>query len=269
MTARRVAFVIVVISLLSCEAPPSSSSTDGSVSPTGPSAEFRPPPLALPGPGVTLSGRILEVARDGTRRPIGARQLHVEVDVSDVRDPNRGGWAPVEADGRYRVTGVLDGRFVKIAGVDIGRPSSYRFCATNTTIRGDTELDVSLFLPGAVVPTPILSGQVFRMIDGKPTPVRGVDMYYRSRGYGSDVIEYTDADGRYSMCGIPPMPGTLSMYCGNDVQAVNQAVDIRADQVIDIDVTTFYECLAIVTARTSTGQLWLWFTNSLRPLRSS
>ena len=58
-------------------------------------------------------------------------------------------------------------------------------------------------------------------------------------------MEYTDVDGRYSMCGIPPMPGTLSMYCGNDIQVVNQAVDIRANHVIDIDVTKFYECLAI------------------------
>jgi hypothetical protein len=206
--------------------------------------------VALPGPGVTLSGRILEVARDGTRRPISVRQVHVEVDVSDVRDANRGGWVPVDADGRYRVTGVLDGRFVKISGVDTtGHPASYRFCATNTTTRGDTELDVPLFLPGAVVPTPTLTGQVFRMIDGKPTPVLGADMYYRSRGHGSDVTEFTDADGRYSMCGIPPMQGTLSMYCGNDIQVVNQAVDIRSNHVIDIDATAFYECLALLVSK--------------------
>ncbi len=203
--------------------------------------------MAFPGPGVTLSGRILEVTRDGARRPISVRQVAVEVDVSDVADPNRGGFVPVDADGRYRVTGVLDGRFVKITGVDtIGRPSSFRFCATNTTMRGDTELDVPLFLPGAAVPTPTLSGQVFRIIDGKPAPVAGADVYYRSRGHGSDVWEYTNADGRYSLCGIPPMPGTLSMYCGNDTQVVNQAVDIRANHTIDIDATKFYECLALL-----------------------
>ena len=242
----------MVGSLVSCE-DPSSSSTGGRpspIAPTTPATEFRPPPLVLPGPGVTLTGRILEVTRDVTRRPISARQVSIEVDVSDVRDPNRGGWAPVDADGRYRVTGVLDGRFVKIKGVDTtGVRSVYRFCATNTTTRGDTELDVPLFLPGADIPTPTLSGQVFRMIDGKPVPVAGADVYYRSRGYGSDVIEYTDADGRYSMCSIPPMPGTLSMYCGNDVQVINQAVNIRANHVIDIDATKFYECLSLVQPR--------------------
>lgn len=247
---RPIAIMIMLVSLASCR---DSSSTSRSPSPTAPSTESaagtlgpQPPPLALPGPGVTLSGRILEVTQDGTRRPISVRQVHIEVEVSDVRDPNRGGWAPVDADGRYRVTGVLDGRFVKITSVDTtGRAPSYRFCGTNTTTRGDTELDVPLFLPGAAVPTPTLSGQVFRMIDGKPAPVAGADVYYRSRGHGSDVWEYTDSDGRYSLCGIPPMPGTLSMYCGNDIQVVNETVDIRANHVIDIDATTFYECLAL------------------------
>jgi hypothetical protein len=245
MTPQRTAITIIVISLAACEDPPRSSSTDGGSVPTAPSTAFRPP-LALPGPGVTLSGRILEVAPNGTRRPISARQVQIEVDVNDVRDPNRGGWVPVDADGRYRVTGVLDGHFVKITGVDTtGFGSLYRFCGTNTTTRGDTELDVPLFLPGAAVATPTLSGQVFRMIDGKPVPVGGADVYYRSRGYRSDVIEYTDADGRYSMCGIPQMPGTLSMYCGNDIQVVNQSVDIRADHIIDIDATDFLECLLL------------------------
>jgi hypothetical protein len=172
--------------------------------------------------------------------------VSVEVDVSDVVDPNRAGWAPVDADGRYRLPGVLDGRFVKITGVDTSDlAQSYRFCGTNTTTHGDTVLDVLLYLPGAVLPTPILSGQVFRTIEGKRVPVPGADLYYRSRGYGPDVIDYTDSNGHYSLCGIPRMPGTLSMYCGNDIQVVNQPVDIRANHEIDIDATNFYECLAL------------------------
>ena len=258
MTGRLLAITVTVVSLASCGDSSSLPSTGSSPSPTAPSTEpvsraprTEPPlpPLELPGPGVTLSGRILEVTRDGTRRPISVRQVNVEVDVSDVRDPNRGGWVPVDADGRYRVTGVLDGRFVKITSVDTTGPSRHRFCGTHTTTRGDTELDVPLFLPGAIVPTPTLSGTVFTMIDGKPTPLAGADVYYTSRGYGSDVWQYTDSDGRYSLCGIPPMPGTLSMYCGNDIQVVNQAVDIRANHVIDIDATKFYECLALSPPR--------------------
>jgi hypothetical protein len=198
-----------------------------------------------PGPSVTLSGRVLEVAPDGTRRPISARQLSVEVDGADATDPRRGGWVPVGANGRYSLSGVPDGRFVKIAGVDTtGRPPHYRFCATNTTTHGDTELDVPLFLPGAAVPTPTLSGQVFAMIHGKPVPLAGVDVYYASRGYGPDVVDSTDSDGRYSLCGIPPIPGTLYMICSNDVTPYSRAVDVRANHVIDIDATTFYECLA-------------------------
>ena len=232
------AITITAVSLASCDDSSRSSSTGRSPSPTAPSQQPQPetppapppPPLPLPGPGVTLSGRVFEVAPDGSRRPISVRQVSVEVDVSDVTDPNRGGWVPVDADGRYRVTGVPDGRFVKITGVDTtSRTPSYRFCGTNATTRGDTELDVPLFLPGAALPTPTLSGQVFRMIDGKPVPAVGADVYYRSRGFSSDVWAYTDSDGHYSLCGIPPMPGTLSMYCGNDIQVVNETVDIRAE----------------------------------------
>ena len=243
-----------LVALVSCRDPSSSPSTGPNPLAPSPSPAPQPPPVVLPGPGVTLSGRILEVAPDGTRRPISARQVHVEVDVSEVTDPNRGGWVPVGADGRYRLSGVLDGRFVKITSVDTsGLRSRYRFCGTNTTTRGDTELDVPLFLPGAAVPAPTLSGQVFTMIDGNPVPLAGADVYYVSRGYGSDVWEYTDSEGRYSLCGIPALPGTLSMFCGNDIQVYNQTVDIRANHVIDIDATTFYTCLALVRPITATA----------------
>ncbi len=200
--------------------------------------------IVLPGPGITLSGGIFEVLPDGTRRPTSARTVDVEVDVGNPSDPQHGGSAPVGADGRYRVSGVPDGRFVKISSVDT-TPANlrYRFCATNTITRGDTELDIALFLPGAAVPTPTLSGQVSAAIDGKQVPVAGADIYFRSRANGPDVHERTDSDGRYSLCGIPPIPGVLYMICGNDADAYRRSVDIQVDTVIDIDATSFYRCL--------------------------
>jgi hypothetical protein len=202
-------------------------------------------PTALPGPGVALSGTILEVSPDGTRRPISASQVLVQVDVAAVTDPNRGGWVPVGTDGRYQVSGVLDGRFVKITGVDTGGPLRHRFCGTNTITRGDTQLDVLLFLPGAGLPTPTLSGQVFTVVDGKRTPLAHAEVYYKSRGYGSDVADSTDTDGRFSLCGIPRIPGTLLMICGNDETAYSEAVNIQANTVIDIDATRFISCLSL------------------------
>jgi hypothetical protein len=201
----------------------------------------------LPGPGITLSGAIFEVLPDGTRRSIGARQVAVEVDVATPLDPQRGGWVPVGPDGRYRVSGVPDGRFVKVASVDTtGNTRRYQLCATNTITRGDTELDIALFQPGAVLPTPTLSGQISAMIDDKLVPLAGADIYFRSRAFGPDVLQLTDSDGRYSLCGIPPIPGELYMVCGNDVTAYSRAVDIRADAVVDIDATAFYRCLALL-----------------------
>lgn len=181
---------------------------------------------------------------DGTQRPVAARQVSVEVEVDSPTDPQRVGWAPVAADGSYRVSGVPDNRFVKIAGVDTsGLRSSYRFCATNTITRGDTTLDVPLFLPGAALPGRTLSGRVSALIDGQQTPLPDVDVYYQSRGYGPDVVGSTDSDGRYSLCGIPAMPGTLYMFCRNDERPFRQAIDIRQDTIFDIDATSFYKCL--------------------------
>jgi len=201
---------------------------------------------ALPGPGVTLSGGIFEVLSDGTRRSVSARKVDVQVDVSSVSDPERGGWVAVGSDGHYALSGVPDGRFVKITSVDtIGNPapSAYRLCGTNTVTAGDTQLNVSLYQPGATLPGPTVSGQISAMIDGRQVPLAGAEIYYQSKGFGPDVWAHSDADGRYSLCGIPSLPGQLYMICGNDIEAYRQQVAIVADTIIDIDATKFYRCL--------------------------
>jgi hypothetical protein len=219
-------------------------------SPTSQTATtLEPQAKVLPGPGVTLSGRVHEVRPDGSRTPIAARQVAIEVEVSDVRDPNRGGWVPVSADGRYRVEGVLDGRFVKVVGVDTSpSPRRYKLCAANTMMRGDTQFDIAVFQEGAPLPGPTLSGRIVAMIDEKLVPVAGADIYFTSlRGYGSDVWQFTDRDGRFNLCGIPPIPGEVRIFCGNDILIYRQAVDIRTDTVIDIDATSFYRCLGLTS----------------------
>jgi hypothetical protein len=210
------------------------------------------PTPTLPRSGVTLSGQIMEVTAGGTRGTIAARQLQVEVEVNSPFDPQRGGWVPVGADGRYRLSNVPDGRFVKITYVDMGRPTEHRFCATNTVIRGDTTLDVLLFLPGAPLPPLSLSGQVFRIVDGMRVPVAGAGVYFATRAYGADVVAWTDSDGRYSLCGIPASQGHMYMFCGNDVVPYDQPVLVQANRVIDIDATTFHDCLWLVAPRART-----------------
>ena len=185
----------------------------------------------------------MEVTADGTRRPIGARQLSVEVEVNTPQDPQRGGWVPVGPDGRYRLSNVPDGRFVKITYVDLGRVTEHRFCATNTVIRGDTTLDVLLFLPGATLPPLSVTGQVFRVVDGVRVPVAGADVYFRTRAYGADVAAWTNSDGQYSLCGVPRSQGRLYMFCSNDVVPYDLPVLIQANSVIDIDTTSFHSCL--------------------------
>ena len=224
--------IVTFVAIASCRGAPTS--------PLPPANPVAP----SPSPTVTLSGEIVDVLPDGTRRrSIGARQVNIEVEVGSPTDPQRGGWVPVDADGRYRLTNVPNGRFVKITSVSFLYSNEHRLCATNTITAGDTELDVALYLPGADVPGPTLSGQVSAVINGQRVPLDRVDIYFRSRGFGPDLVEFTDSNGRFTLCGIPPIPGTLYMFCANDIQPYELAVDIRADTVIDIDATPFYQCL--------------------------
>jgi hypothetical protein len=210
------------------------------VSCSGPSSSPSPALTA----GITLSGNILEVLPDGTRRPISARNVSVEVEVASPRDPQRGGSIPVAADGSYRLSGVPDGRFVKITGVDAGTSSGHRFCGSHTITHGDTKLDIPLFLPGASLPGPTLSGQVFTLVNGTRVPLVGTDVYYQSRAYGPDVSQSTDDDGRYNLCGIPQIAGSLYLVCANEALASSQPVDTSSGSaVIDIDATQFSACL--------------------------
>jgi hypothetical protein len=186
---------------------------------------------------------VFEVLTEGTRRPIRAQTLRVEIDLDSPLDPQRHGVAVVDAQSRYGLR-VPDGRFIKVTSVDTLTPGRWRFCATNTIMRGDTVLDVNLYAPEAPVPGPILSGQVFAVISGVRTPVISKEVYFKSRGFAPDVAEITDGDGRYSFCGIPSIPGELYMVCGNDVSAdLGGPVEVRTDTVIDIDATEFYTCL--------------------------
>jgi hypothetical protein len=249
--SRYLILTLALVALVACSGPsnfplpvhnPLASSPAPAPEPSPPAPTPEPPPASLPGPGITLSGRIFEVSADGTRRPISARQVDVEVDVDGPTDPKRGGWVPVGTDGGYRLSGVPDNRFVKIAEVETTGTARDRFCATNTITRGDTELDIALFQPGAVLPTPTISGRITAMIDDKLMPIAGAIIYFQSRAFAPDVWAVADSDGRYSLCGIPPIPGQLYMICANDIDAYRRAVDIRADAVIDIDATRVYKC---------------------------
>lgn len=110
-------------------------------------------------------------------------------------------------------------------------------------MHGDTVLHVLLYVSEAIVPMPILSGQVFAMIDGTHVPLAGQPVVFTSGGSVGDAMDVTGSDGRYSTCGLPLMPGQLYMYCASEVSVGFTAVDIRLEQVADIDATAFYECL--------------------------
>lgn len=226
---------VAVLVAASCSGPSNTPSlAPDSLAPSS----VRPPVPA--GSGFTLSGGIFEVAPDGSRRPLSARNVLVDVQGKGSE------WLPVDAHNRYHLANVPSGRFVRITSVGTFGPTRRRLCGTNTTMHGDTQLDAALYLAGAPLPKPTLTGQIFATIDGARVPLSGADVYFRSTALSPDVYDYTDANGQYTLCGIPQLPGELYMICGNDALAHKQPVDIQSDAVIDIDATTFHECLLLV-----------------------
>ena len=155
--------------------------------PVQPSTTTSPQPSpSSPLPSITLSGGVFEVLPNGTRRRIEGGRCPSRSRSTPCTIPNVAGGCQLARTAVIACQNVPDGRFVKITSVATENLTEnrrrYQFCATNTTTRGDTELDVELFLSGAPVPLPTLSGQVYRMIDGQRVPVAGADVYFASRG---------------------------------------------------------------------------------------
>ena len=140
---------------------------------------------------------------------------------------------------------------VKVESVDLTGVTGmnrYRQCATNTIIRGDTQLDVELLLPGTPAPGPTLSGQVYTMGGAGRVPLaRATCTINRSDSAQTRGQPLTKRDG--SLCGIPSMPGRVYMVCGNDATAFEKAVDVRADTVLDVDATAWHQCLGVLSSR--------------------
>jgi hypothetical protein len=74
-------------------------------------------------------------------------------------------------------------------------------------------------------------------------PVSGQRIYYQTSGYVHDLSVVTDANGRYSFCGLPPERATLQLFCTNDNSVGNVTVIPRGDMTVDIDATSFKGCL--------------------------
>jgi hypothetical protein len=192
------------------------------------------PPFATGGP-YSVSGVLALRTASGTA-PLANTGLGAYVIMSNG---NGYGMAPVitDADGRYQFSNVPNGQVFLFGGA----PHAYQPCVAIATVSGangekDIELvDSAVTRPVTAADSPILSGIVYRSTDAGRQPVAGAAIEFE---YSGPIVAQTitDAQGRYSLCGLPTGRGGLDVWL-NGFAVAGSVVYISGDQVLDFDLS--------------------------------
>ena len=182
----------------------------GCASPSTPSSPGTPTAPSGGAASVTLSGTVFELGAGG-RTPASNWPLHVVVGPA----PRMAGMysyhqLTTDSSGRYTIPGVIAG-FLAVAHAGGPSVNYAQPCAAAIQLNaGTTVLDIEVVSraspPGlAERRSLVISGQVFETTQAGRSPVSGesitVNWQPDTYLYGGAVA--TDADGRYSFCGIP------------------------------------------------------------------
>ena len=207
--------------------------------PTQPFAPTPAPSAPTPPGGFSLSGVVIEDTSAGSRAVPGGRVLF-------WMDSRSGGHVEVDTSGRYTISGLTAGRFVRVTWIgfsaEIGGLRLHQPCPANATIAGGTELDIEVVRLGSrefTYGSPTLSGVVFETTPQGRQPLGNTGvMYSLNTCDGFDAYTQTDADGRYQFCRIPQGVGRIRAGDCNDDGFV-LPVEVKGDTVVDIDLTSF------------------------------
>lgn len=175
--------------------------------PTPPPGPGTSGPPSVPAGTVTLSGRVFEIG-PGSRTPAANRSLWAAVGPPPlVSGAISTFFTTTDSSGRYTITQLPAGH---IAVVHAGSTDYPQLCAAGLQLRaGAAELDVEITSsanpqPSPTMPHLIISGQIYEMTSAGRVGIAGayfgVDWNVDSPLFGG---LFTDADGRYSLCGIP------------------------------------------------------------------
>ena len=211
-------------------------------SPTSPSATL-PSPSATPQPpiisvtGPTLSGSVYEVTQPGLR-PVSFGNVWYSVDGGRVKIVN------LDTSGRYTIAALPTGSRIRLTA---NAPGLQQTCAVYTVFEAaDTVQDIKLVRSGthdATCEGPMLSGVVFRIVNGERRPLRDqrVGFYSAEQWGGWDVYATTNAEGRFEFAGLSR--GAGSLLAGDCSDAMDsKSIEIRGNtNVVDFDLTAFVQ----------------------------
>ncbi len=132
----------------------------------------------------------------GTVRQNGVAVFGAQVAAFSGTDPQIGGSAVTDADGRYTINGITVGPVtVRAAKGTVAGQSAGRIDRAGSSATVDVTLDAG---------TVRVSGTVTKLEGGESAPLPALNVYYYLTGYGPPMgAAVTDANGHYSMSGLP------------------------------------------------------------------
>ena len=200
-----------------------------------------PAPALAPSRTFNLSGVVYETTADGMRQPVAGAGLTRWL-VAPGHTGGDGGWT-TDAEGRYAIENLVSGSRVE---VQVFSGPWFQPCAAVATMTGDVTLDIEVArrVPPRVTMTasPTLSGTVFTTAaNGERRPSAGNQIHYMSQCRGLVLARtYSDADGRFALCRLPPGPGcvTLTLQTGpGEYDFVEKRTDVvvQGDIAVELD----------------------------------
>jgi hypothetical protein len=230
----------------------SSSACDGS----SPSLPTRPPPASpapMPPavPTVTLSGTVVERV---SGQPLEG--MVVEVWPRTFPTDRRAGWfrrssGRSDASGHYRIPGIEADFGSFWVSTWSGDRKYVQPCATTVTLNADANQDVTVTsrdnlaiansLPLPAVPgTRTISGVVFEVTEAGRQPVAEVMVGFEGFMDFVSAWTFTDASGRYVLCGLPETSLMLFSAIKSSSPYPNQlsytTVEAGSDTTLDIEL---------------------------------
>ena len=226
------------VAVLLCVAACGSGAPASNTTPTTPTA---PSPVA-PSPFVATGA----VTLDGTP----ARGARVSVMAMTPRSAWPAGDGITDAAGRYRIPlrDFIDGLAQRptIFAVAADWPRLVQPCVASAIVSGaETQVDVQIVSAGVAssVPAPTVQGTrsiigtIFEATPGGRQPVAGALVAWELWDTPL-ALTRSDADGRYSLCGLPrePLTGLWAMRDGYAISASHSAQAGIGETVVDIEL---------------------------------
>lgn len=220
-------FLLIGIGLLTavCSGP-------GMTTPTPPGGGGgTPPPSGL----YDLTLEVYEDAPEG-QRPVPAARGHLDYQRPGENFGTGDGFV-TDDNGRYVFPHVLHGTTLRIRADKSG---FYQPCCVGATVTAESTLRLELVRRGTwprVLTSPVLSGMVYTETPQGRQPVVDLAIGYLTACTGLvQVYGRTDDQGRYVFCRLPPGPGCVYMFWGEESEFEKRVpVNITGDRILDID----------------------------------